>query len=465
MTMQAEARGLQGLISTPEVYISSAPFRSEVREKAKGSALRITQKKRTRTFIRDIGPWFVFFFAIYIVLMLKVITFPSLSDNIFFGVYSFLITSFILSRFVLSYMQKPIALSTTYEPSVTFVVPAKNEEENIAETIRRFANVDYPREKLEVILINDGSTDETLPAMWQTADEICDKVARIEIVEWDRNKGKRHGMAAGALKAKNDIVIFVDSDSFLEVDCVKHLTKYFADPDVGAVSGHTDVYNRNTNLLTQMQSVRYYLSFKVYKAAESVFGFVTCCPGCCSAYRRSYLMEFIHEWLDQKFLGEKCTFGDDRSLTNYMIRKYRAVYSEEAKAHTIVPDTFTTYLRQQQRWKKSWIRETFIAATFMWKKSPLAALSFYSYMFLTFASPIVFVRAMIWLPITTNTLPLVYLFGLFIMLFVHGVFYRLHVGRKHWFLAICSFWFNTIILMWQLPWALVTIRDSRWGTR
>jgi len=122
-------------------------------------------------------------------------------------------------------------------------------------------------------------------------------------------------------------------------------------------------------------------------------------------------------------------------------------------------------MRQQQRWKKSWLRETFIASTFMWRKNPIAALSFYAYIFLAFISPIVFFRAMIWYPYITNSLPIVYLTGLFLMLFLHGLYYRASVGVRSWFLAIISFWFNTVILMWQLPWALITLRDTRWGTR
>jgi hyaluronan synthase len=458
MTMLApEAQGLQGL-HIPQSIAPKIPKTVTV-------ITPDTKPSVTKRILGDAGPWFLFFFAIYIILLLKVITFHSFYDHIFFGFYSLLITTYILSRFVFSYLKKPVHYDPSYEPSVTFVVPAMNEEDNIAETIRRFAQVDYPREKLEVVLVNDGSTDGTLAEMWMAADEISDRVNRVEIVEWDKNKGKRHGMAAGAMKAKHDIVIFVDSDSFLERDCVKHLVKYFSDPEVGAVSGHTDVYNRDTNILTQMQAIRYYISFKVYKAAESAFGTVTCCPGCCSAYRRKYLMAFINDWLHQKFLGAECTFGDDRSLTNYMIRNYRAVYSEEAKAHTVVPDTFKKYVKQQQRWKKSWLRETFIASGFMWKKNPVAAISFYSYAFLAFASPVVFFRAMIWHPITTTEWPIVYLIGLFLMLTLHGVYYRLQVGPRKWFLAICSFWVKSVVLMWQLRWALVTINDTRWGTR
>lgn len=418
-----------------------------------------------RKFVQDMGPWFLFFLVIYIILILKVITYHTIYDHIFFGAYSILITTYILSRFLFAYVHKPVAYDESYQPSVSFVVPAKNEEDHISETIRRFALADYPIEKKEVIIVNDGSTDSTLEKIVEIGQKVKNQVKRFEIVDWKENRGKRHGMAEGAARARHEIVIFVDSDSFIEPDCVKHLTKYFADPAVGAVSGHTDVYNHSTNLLTQMQAIRYYIAFKVYKAAESVFGIVTCCPGCCSAYRRAYLMEFLNKWLHQKFLGEECTFGDDRSLTNFMIQKYRTVYSSEAKAHTIVPDNFKKYMRQQQRWKKSWVRETFIASAFMWKRNPIAALSFYTYVFLALASPIVFFRAMVWYPVVANQLPIVYLFGLLLMLFLHGLYYRTQVGPRTWLLAIFSFWFNTVILMWQLPWAVITIRDSRWGTR
>lgn len=415
--------------------------------------------------VEDLGLWFAFFGVIYVILLLKVITYKSLSADVFFGIYSILITTYILSRFLLAFFHRKVLEDSSCEPTIAFVVPAKNEGDNIHKTLMRFAEVDYPKEKIEVITINDGSDDQTLSEMQRAKAQMRDAVARFEVVDWKVNRGKRHGMAEGVKRATADIIIFVDSDSFIEPDCVRHLVKYFADPSVGAVSGHTDVYNRDHNLLTQMQAIRYYIAFKVYKAAESVFGNVTCCPGCCSAYRKAYLDEFLDEWLHQRFLGEECTFGDDRSLTNFIIKKYRAVYSAEAKAHTVVPEDFRKYMRQQQRWKKSWIRETFIASTFMWRRNPLAALSFYSYVFLAFASPFIFIRAMFWHPLAENEWPLVYLGGLLLMLLLHGLFYRIEVGPRAWALAILSFWVNTVLLIWQLPWAAITIKDSRWGTR
>ena len=411
------------------------------------------------------GLWFLFFLVVYFILLIKFSTGSYLNDNVLFGGYSIVITVYIFTRFILAYMHRGVRADTSYEPSVSFVVPAKNEEGNIVETMERFAHVEYPSAKIEVIAVDDGSTDGTLAAMKKAASRISSSVARVDVAHFDVNRGKRYAMAEGVKRARGDIVIFVDSDSFVEPSSVRHLVKYFADPRIGAVSGHTDVYNRTENMLTHMQALRYYVAFKIYKAAESIFGNVTCCPGCCSAYRRSYLMEFVDGWLHQTFFGRECTFGDDRSLTNFMIRKYLAAYSPDAKAYTVVPDTFDKYMRQQQRWKKSWIRETAIAATFIWKKNLVAAVFFYSYVFLAFAGPVVFLHALLWNPLVYHIVPWIYLTGLLLMLLLHGIYYRVHVGKRPWVLAVISFWFYSVILMWQLPWAALTIADTRWGTR
>ena len=122
-------------------------------------------------------------------------------------------------------------------------------------------------------------------------------------------------------------------------------------------------------------------------------------------------------------------------------------------------------IKQQQRWKKSWIRETFIATTFMWRKNPVAATFFYLYTALALLSPVVFIRAMIWYPIATRSLPFIYLIGLLLMLLLQGLYYRIATGYKNWVSAIFTSWANSVILIWQLPWAFITINDTRWGTR
>lgn len=426
---------------------------------------KITKKDENHP---DVGGHFLFLFVLYLIVLVKFFGgYFYGQHNTFFVIYSIIIGVYILSRFFLAYFYSPKGYADlSYEPTVTFVVPAKNEEDNIIQTIRCFALAEYPKEKMEVIAINDGSTDNTLEAMLTAKAECEKKGLTVEVIDWKKNRGKREGMAEGVALSKNEIILFVDSDSFIDPNCVRNLVKYFKNKKVGAVSGHTDVYNAKDNLLTKMQAVRYFVAFKVYKAAESIFGSVTCCPGCCSAYRKEYLLPILDAWRNQRFLGGKCTFGDDRSLTNFVIRKYHAIYAPEAKASTVVPNTMRKYVKQQQRWKKSWIRETFIASSFMWRKNIFAAMSFYSYIFLAFAAPVIFVHAVIYYPIfKSHLLPFGYLIGLALMLLLHGVYYRNHVKGAPWILPVITFWFYSIMLMWQLPWAFVTLTDSRWGTR
>lgn len=353
-----------------------------------------------------------------------------------------------------------------FRPSFSFGVPSKNEGENIRETILRIAKTDYPKELFDIIAVNDGSDDNTLDEMLAAKEEAAKMGVVVHVVDWEVNRGKRYGMAECVKRSDKDIIVFIDSDSFVEKDTAWHLVKYFIDPTVAAVAGHAYVANAEVNTLTKMQAVRYYVAFKAYKAAEALFGTVTCCSGCCSAYRKSHLNEVLGEWLNQKFLGVECTYGDDRSLTNYLLRRnYRALFSPEAVAYTFVPDTFKKFLRQQFRWKKSWVRESLIASRFIWKKNPIMSISFYLGIFLPLFAPVVVVRALVWYPAETGRIPWYYLVGLALMAVVYGLYYYIFTKDKKWVYGVLFATFYTIVLIWQLPWAILNLRDSRWGTR
>ena len=101
-------------------------------------------------------------------------------------------------------------------------------------------------------------------------------------------------MAAGIRATDAEIIAFVDSDSVLEPDALRALVQGFADERVGAICGHADVAQPATSpWLTRMQAVRYFVAFRVVKAAESVFSAVTCCSGCFSAYRRAAIVPHL----------------------------------------------------------------------------------------------------------------------------------------------------------------------------
>lgn len=417
---------------------------------------------------RNINMWVLFMLSIYSVWIFKFATIKEIDNSTFFAIYSISVSIYILSRFLLAhfYIPEKPHFDKSYEPTISFAVPSKNEEENIRETILRIAETDYPKHKFNIIAINDGSTDNTLYEMNEAKKIASRKGVEVVVVDWKVNKGKREGMAECVRLSKNEIIIFIDSDSFVEKNTARELIKYFTDEKVSAVAGHAFVANQNTNVLTKMQAVRYYVAFKAYKASEALFGSVTCCSGCCSAYRKSHLDQIIDKWSKQEFLGVKCTYGDDRSLTNYLLKiGYKAMYSPTAVAHTFVPDTYKKFMKQQLRWKKSWVRESLIAGTFMWKKNPIMSISFYLGVILPLMAPIVVARALIWFPITTHKAPFYYLIGLALMAIVYGLYYRIYIKDNKWIYGVLFASFYTLVLIWQLPWAILNLRDAKWGTR
>ena len=214
--------------------------------------------------------------------------------------------------------------------------------------------MDYPKDLIRVVVVDDKSTDETL---WRI-NAVAEEYPELTVIPAPVNQGKRHAMATGIAAADDvEVFVFIDSDSQVTPDAVKTIVEYFGDPKVGAVAGHTDVANAGRNVLTRMQAMQYYIAFRIYKSAEALFGSVMCCSGCFSAYRRDAVAPVLDDWLGQTFLGQPSTFGDDRSLTNFVLHRWRVLYAPDAQAYTNVPEHLKQFLRQQLRWKKSWLRE------------------------------------------------------------------------------------------------------------
>jgi hyaluronan synthase len=101
----------------------------------------------------------------------------------------------------------------------------------------------------------------------------------------------------------------------------------------------------------------------------------------------------------------------------------------------------------------------------MWRKHPVMALMFYLGFLLPFMAPQIVLRAFVVQPHFLGELPYWYLGGVAAMAIIYGLYYRLHQREKYWYKGIFFTMFYTLVLVWQLPYALLTIRDSKWGTR
>ncbi|MDH6351322.1 glycosyltransferase [Brevibacillus sp. 1238] len=391
--------------------------------------------------------------------------------NILLYMYSLIAAAFLLTRYFFGALYRDVPINPDFTPGVSIIIPCFNEEEWIHRTILSCVNQNYPIDKLEVIVVDDRSTDRSVEQIEKVIEMIHNEADRFMTRERVRmhvlpeNGGKRVALVKGVEMAKHDLVVFVDSDSFLEPTAIRHLVQPFQDPKMGGVAGRTDVENKYTNSITKLQTVRYYIAFRIMKAAEAWFDSVTCLSGPLSCYRKDLITKHSDAWLSQKFLGQPATFGDDRSMTNYILQTHRTSYQDSAICSTIVPSKMSVFLKQQMRWKRSWLRESLRASMFIWKKEPFMALFFYIGLIVPIAAPVIVLYNLGYVPLVHHVFPGTFLMGLLLMAMLMSLAHLLFRRSKLWVFGFVFCVFYEFVLLWQMPVAWVTFWKSTWGTR
>ena len=390
--------------------------------------------------------------------------------NKYLYLYSIIASTFLLIKYIFGALYRPVKIDANYTPGVTILVPCFNEETGIRRTILNAMDQFYPPDKLEVIVIDDCSTDHSVERIRETIEEIQTKegpetAERIHYIVQPVNQGKREALVAGAKEAKHELVLFVDSDSFLNPYAIRNIVQPFKDARCGGVSGRTDVANTYTNSLTKMQSVRYYIAFRIMKAAEGLFDAVTCLSGPLSCYRKDLVLRYADDWLNQRFLGHKATFGDDRAMTNFILRHHRTDYQDTAICYTIVPNDYDVFLKQQMRWKRSWLRESLVASTFMWRKEPFMSVMFYMGVLVPIIAPFIVCYNLIYIPIMHRVFPFTFIFGMFLMAGLMSACQLFLRRSTTWLYGIWFCLYYEMVLLWQMPIAWFTFWKSTWGTR
>lgn len=215
---------------------------------------------------------------------------------------------------------------------VTVLVPAYNERECIANTVRSLVASDYP---VEVIVIDDGSTDGTadiVEAMW---------LRDVRVVR-QRNAGKPAALNNGIAHARHDIIVMMDGDTVFEPSTVRELVQPFADPRVGAVAGNAKVGNRDS-MIGAWQHIEYVMGFNLDRRMYDLLRCMPTIPGAVGAFRR--------DALDRIGGMSEDTLAEDTDVTMAMHRDgWRVVYAENARAWTEAPETVQQLWSQRYRW-------------------------------------------------------------------------------------------------------------------
>tara|TARA_Y100000310_G_scaffold340429_1_gene436185 strand:- start:5618 stop:6811 length:1194 start_codon:yes stop_codon:yes gene_type:complete len=249
------------------------------------------------------------------------------------------IALYFLSLFTLTFLQnkREFFLSPKIKKnySVSVLIPAFNEEESIKGTVESVLKSDYEN-LLEVIIINDGSFDNTL----KIAKQLEEKYSKVKVFD-KKNSGKADSLNQALKITKGELIAVVDADSYPDKESLFSMIGYFEDEKVGAVTTRILVRNKN-NFLRKMQAIEY----KVIAFTRKILGFldsIYVTPGPLALYRKSALLEI--KGFDSKNMTE------DIEATWHLIHDgYKVRMSFVSKVTTVAPDTLKKWFTQRIRW-------------------------------------------------------------------------------------------------------------------
>lgn len=387
-------------------------------------------------------------------------------SQIFFAVH----ISVFIWRIVLCMKYKPTAPCTDDElPTCTVIVPAYNEGRQVFDTITSIVQSDYPSEKMNIFAIDDGSSDDTWYWLNQAEKEFPD---RVQLFKQPVNKGKRHALYMGFKQGQGDVYVTIDSDSIVEPQTIRHLVSPFVrNHRVGAVAGNVRILNHKAGMIPKMLDVSFAFSFDFLRAGQSVINSVMCTPGALSAYRREVVLNVLFEWLNQKFFGRPANIGEDRAMTNLILRNgYHVRYERDAVVHTTCPVTFVKLWKMFLRWARSNIRETIVITRFVFRKFRndgalgLRINVLINLMNMTFGQVMRISAVALLVCIPLSVAPNLIL-GAAMAACAPGIFYaiRYKSHKALWSIPYSFFWMAG--LSWISTYALMTPHKNGWMTR
>ena len=270
------------------------------------------------------------------------------------------------------------------------------------------------------------------------------------------------------LENKVDLIITIDSDTILARNCVSNLVMQFENPKVGAVTG--DVRAIKNNLLSKLIDARYWTAFNQERAAQSLFGTVLCCSGPLAAYRNEIVQKVKEKYIVQKFLGQKCTYGDDRHLTNLVLEQgYAVKFERKAKAWTYVPEKIKPWLRQQARWNRSFYREM------LWTAKRVIAKRTYQNIYMVYdlsmqaVLPMLLLFSLLFVFYRSYLEGPIHIFGYLTILVgiaaLRGSYAFLRTKDGTFFFFPLYAFCHIFLLIPVRVYALCTLKTTKWGTR
>lgn len=232
-------------------------------------------------------------------------------------------------------------------PPLSILIACYNEADDIADTLRSIGAQDYPG-ALEVLVLDDGSTDATVAVARTVAAEISATrpACEVRVLVAERNLGKAAALNRGLAVARNELVVTIDGDSYVFRDALRHIVeRYLGDPDgTVAVAGAVLVRNSRSSWIARAQEWDYFHGIAAVKRMQSMYHGTLVAQGAFSLYERQALRD-VGGWPQ--------SVGEDIVLSWAMLRRgWRIGYCEDAVLFTRVPEKFRVFASQRQRWSR-----------------------------------------------------------------------------------------------------------------
>lgn len=257
--------------------------------------------------------------------------FHSMGFAILYTLYILLVLTYITYYPRISEIQK---IPGRYDwPRISIIIPAYNEELNLPIVLKALKRLDYPRDKMEVIVVDDGSTDDTA--------RVAEKHG-VRVVRHEKNMGRGAAVMTGIREARGEIIVVLDADTKPREDSVKHIVyKLHSVDGLGGVCGRLVPVSSGSRLLGTGQKIEYLLGYAYTKTLRSTMGLMLIPSGAFSAFKKR-LVEGI---------DVSDTLAEDFDLGLSIIeRGYRLGYVKEAVAETLAPGSLKDFVSQRVRW-------------------------------------------------------------------------------------------------------------------
>lgn len=355
-----------------------------------------------------------------------------------------------LAVVLLARLRRPTLVSeTTPEwPSVTLVIAAYNEERVIEAKIHNSLALDYPREKLSIAVISDGSTDST-PLIMRSFEN-----QGIKSLHEPARRGKTAALNRAVATATTDIVVFSDANNMFEKNALRELVKHFVDPRVGGVCGLKQIYDSTERESSRGDSL-YWRYESAIKQAESRLGSITNADGEIFAIRRE-----LYEPVDDRVIN------DDAEITFMLARKEcRILYEPRAVSHEHasirIEDDFHVKVRMVSGGFQTLARHW----SYLMPPRTWFAVGFISHKLLRWLAPVfmlLIAATSLWLISHPFFLALTVLQGIFYALAVIGWLGRRGIGRHPVFYVpfyLCAMNLAALFGLWRF---LARTQTTQW---